>query len=279
MMGADYANRRGYWEPRKSIYLNRKILHRHNSSWWDCSVLDLDAFDADDRSTTTTAIKAYLQGLPPSPLLVIKDPQIVPLAELWFDAASQAGFDIKAAITVRHPDEVCASVRAATHLSPEHASALWLKANLLAERSTRGLPRVFVEYSSLLEDWRREVKRVCAALLIDLGFDDEKAIDEFLAPEDRHHLHRDPVTDHFGTSWISTLYDAIHEAAQDQPVDTIALDGILESYREGVHDFGVALEGQRKRSKSLLNRVLRPSITELIGEGLAVAHLRRGTWS
>lgn len=279
MMGAGSANRRGYWEPRRSIYLNREILHRHGSSWWDCSVLDSHAFDSDDRSATTAAIEAYLQGLPQAPLVVIKDPQIVPLADFWFDAARQFGFDVTAVVAVRHPHEVSDSLQAATHLGPEHAAALWLKANLLAERNTRGVSRVFVEYSNLLEDWRREVKRISSALSIDLSFDDERAIDEFLTADLRHQLHRGPVTDHFGTNWISTVYEAMHEAAQGQPVDTIALDAILESYTPSLHDFGAALEGQRQRSSSALTRILRPSIAKLVGEGLAIAHLRKGTWS
>lgn len=279
MMGADHANQRGYWEPRKSIYLNRDILYRQGSFWWDLSILDSESFDADDRSAATRAITDYLKGLPPAPLVVIKDPQIVPLAELWFDAARQAGFDVSAVIAVRHPDDVSASVQAAACLAPEHATALWLKANLLAERNTRNVSRVFIEYSSLLEDWRREVKRVCSALDVDLEMDDEKSVDEFLTTDLHHQKCNGPVADRFGTKWTSAVYHVMYEAAQDQPLDTLALDGIYESYRASVHDFGVALESQRKRSNNVLTRLLRPSISELIGEALAIVHLRKGTWS
>ncbi len=57
---------------------------------------------------------------------------------------------------------------------------MWLKYNLLAERNTRALPRVFVDYANLLEDWRREVKRISAALAIDLSTRNESAIEQFL---------------------------------------------------------------------------------------------------
>ena len=101
--------------------------------------------------------------------MLIKDPRITALSGMWFEAARLAGFDIVAVIAVRNPQEVIASVTAAGPISPELSSALWLKYNLLAERHTRALPRVFVEYPNLLDDWRREIKRISAALAIDLN--------------------------------------------------------------------------------------------------------------
>ena len=67
------------------------------------------------------------------------------LCGLWFEAARQAGFDSVVVIPVRHPQESIASHAARDRASPELSSALWLKYNLLAERHTRALPRVFVE--------------------------------------------------------------------------------------------------------------------------------------
>ena len=51
---------------------------------------------------------------------------------------------------------------------PELSCALWLKYNLLAERQTRGMRRVFVEYANLLGNWRQEIARISTALSIDL---------------------------------------------------------------------------------------------------------------
>ena len=101
---------------------------------------------------------------------------------MWFEAARLAGFDIAAVIAVRHPQEAIASLAAKRGVSPELSSALWLKYTLLAERHTRGVPRVFVEYANLLEDWRRETKRISAAVSIYLETQDEGAVGEFLEP-------------------------------------------------------------------------------------------------
>ena len=123
---------------------------------------------------------------------------------------------------------------------------MWLKYNLLAERHTRGLPRVFVEYANLLDDWRREIKRISAALAIDLNTRDEGAIEEFLTPDLRHQRYCGPVTEPFGTDWISAVYEVLRAAARDEPWDESALDRVFEAYRASEHGFRTALEDFRK---------------------------------
>jgi hypothetical protein len=41
------------------------------------------------------------------------------------------------------------------------------------------MPRVFVEYANLLNNWRREIKRISAALTIDLTTRDEGSIEDY----------------------------------------------------------------------------------------------------
>ena len=204
--------------------------------------------------------------LPDAPLVVIKEPKITALSGMWFEAARLAGFDIAAVIAVRHPQEVIASLtrRAArqhyVQASPELTSAWWLKYTLLAERDTRGVPRVFVEYANLLEDWRREVKRISAALEIDLDTRDEQAIEEFLTPDLRHHRHGGPVPEPFGTDWMSVVYEALGAAARDEPWDESALDRVFEAYRASEHGFRTAFEDFHRYLR--VNRFMLPSARE-----------------
>lgn len=281
MMGADETNQRGYWEPRASLLLNRSILERRGSAWWDPSlrVLEEGAFSAAERTACAADIAAYLKSLPDAPLLVIKDLQIVVLWEMWFEAARAAGFDVAVVIAVRHPQEVIASLGKATGASPELASALWLKGNLLAERHSRGVPRVFVEYTQLLENWRREVKRISTALEIDLRAEDESAVDDFLTPDLRRNRDSGPVIDRFGAGWMSAVYEAMRAAALDGPVDVSTLDRVFEAYRASEHDFRVAFDDARGHSTSITARLLRPSVMKPMLEVIALAHRRRGTWA
>ncbi len=279
MVGADSGNPRGYWEPRASLRLNYRIMRRHGSSWLDPTLrlLEEGAFGAKETAACIAEIRAFLTTLPAAPLVVIKDLQITVLSGMWFEAARLAGFDIAAVIAVRHPLEVIASLCEVKGTSPELASALWLRANLLAERHTRAMPRVFVEYANLLKDWRREIERISAALGIDLNTRDERAIDEFLAPD----LHRQrfcgPVTEHFGTDWISAVHEVLGAAADDEPWDASVLDRVFEAYRASERGFRTAFEDFHRLER--LHRLAGPSIVKLTYEALALVHRRRGTWA
>ena len=242
--GANSGNPLGYWEPRAALDLNEAILRRHGSSWYDPSLRlqEHGALDANEKAACVAEVGAYLSTLPAVPLVVIKEPRITALPGVWFEAARLAGFDIATVIAVRHPQEVVGSLAALGQASPELASALWLKYNLLAERHTRGLPRVFVDYANLLDDWRREIKRMSLALAVDMNARDEVAIEAYLTQDSRHQRHCGPVTDLFGTDWMSAVYATLRRAARDDPPDESALDRVYEAYRASEHDFRTAFE-------------------------------------
>jgi hypothetical protein len=136
---------------------------------------------------------------------------------------------------------------------------------------------VFVEYANLLDDWRREVKRISAVLGSDLNTQDEGAVGEFLTPDQRHQRHCGPVTEPFGTDWISAVYEALGAAARDEPLDQSALDRVFEAYRASEHDFRKAFENCHRLHKA--NRLIPPSIERLVLEVVAMAQRHRGTWA
>ncbi|OBG62537.1 MULTISPECIES: sulfotransferase family protein [unclassified Mycobacterium] len=281
MLGADVGNPRGNWEPRKVIAINESILRGQDSAWFDPSLrLQEDgSWKPDKRAAHVAKIVAYLRTLPTAPLVVIKDPRITTLSDLWFEASRLAGFDTAAVIAVRHPEEVISSISASWGIPPELSSALWLKYNLLAERHTRGAPRVFVEYTNLLDNWRREMKRISAALPADLSTHDADAIDDFLTPDLRRQKNRGAVIDRFGTDWISTLYDAQCMAARDECPDERTLNRVFESYRSSEKDFRSAAVGYDTLSSGARSRIFRPAVMELMMELVALVHRRRDTWA
>jgi hypothetical protein len=280
LVGATADNPRGCWEPRAAVVLNEAILRRHGSSGYDLTLrLQAEgAFDTEEKAACIAKIKAFFTTLPAAPLVVIKEPKITALSGMWFEAARLAGFDVAAVIAVRHPQEATASL--AGHYigaSPELASAWWLKYTLLAERDTRGLPRVVVDYANLLDDWRREIKRISAALSIDLNTRDEGAIEEFLTTDLRRQRHGGPVQEPFGGDWISVVYEALHAAARDEPWDRSALDRVFEAYRVSEHGFRTAFQDYHRHRR--LDWFIRPFIVKLFLEVLAIAHRRSGTWA
>ncbi|BBY36606.1 hypothetical protein MMAN_07400 [Mycobacterium mantenii] len=281
LLGADANNPLGYWEPRAAISLNETILRRLGTNWYDPSLrfLDNGAVARDESEACTAKIAAYLSSLPAAPLVVIKEPRITTLSDLWFKAARQAGFDVASVIAVRHPQEVISSIVKSWHVSPALASALWLKCNILAERNTRDVPRVFVDYANLLDDWRREMKRISTELPIELDTQDEDAVEAFLTPGLHRQRHCGPVTDLFGADWISLVYDGLREAAQDDPLDISTLDRVFASYRASERDFRKAFEDFHGLSNSVLFRIFRPVVARPVMEAIAMAHRHKGTWA
>lgn len=278
LVGAMEANPRGFFESRKATYVNEAILRRQGSAGYDPSLRlqEEGALGAKEKAACLTEITDFLATLPASPLVVMKDHRINALIPLWFEAARMAGFDVATVNAVRHPQEVVKSVAANAPATPELTDSLWLKYNLLAERETRATPRVFVEYPNLLDDWRREVKRISAALGIDLDNRDEGEIDEFLTPDLRRQRYAGPMIEPFGTDWNSTVYEALSAAARDEPWDEAVLDGVFEAYRASEHAFRTASENFRDNFK---NPLLRPSFLRVVGEVLAIANRRKGSWA
>jgi hypothetical protein len=272
MIGAAKANPRGFWEPRQASFLNEKILRRHHSTAAD-PTLRLHEEPADRRDIAE--INAYLTTLPQSDLYVIKDLQWTPIAGTWFEAARNAGHNIGTVIAVRHPHEVIKSVTAMMPVvKPELAATLWLKNSLLAERYTRGLPRVFVEYSYLLEDWRREVKGISTALDIDLN-PDETAINEFLAADECHHqADGSACPEPFGTDWLTTTYHNLHRAAGGDTWSQHELDRVFCDYRASEQPWRTVLNNYQRVTKAqgFIPR-------KLILEIAALVHRRKGTWA
>ncbi len=281
MLGAGKHNQRGYWEPRDSIILNSSFLARCGSSWWDPSLRlsEDDGIDPEMRAAHVADIVTFLRRLPVAPATVVKELRITALSDLWFEAAEQAGFDTAAVIAVRHPEEVVASLAEAGKAPHELASALWLKYSLLAERRTRGIPRVFVDYAELLDDWRRESKRISATLALDLDAPDEQAIDEFLSPDLRHQRHGGAISDPFGSDWMSVVYETTAAAARDEAWNPAALDRVYREYETNERCFRLAFDGSRRYTNGLLNRISHPALMKPVFELQAMARMRRGSWA
>ena len=285
LLGATSENPRGFFEPRAVIHLNQAILHDHSSSGYDMALTPHQdgVFDVEKNATWVAKTRDYFSGLPVAPLVVIKEPKTTAAAGIWFEGARQAGFDVAAVVAVRHPDEIIGSLEKRANQqnyvdsSPELTCAWWLKYSLLAERDTRGVPRVFVEYANLLEDWRREVKRISTALAVDLDVKDEAAVDEFLTPSLRHHQTGGSVTEPFGTDWITTVYEGLAAAARDEPLDEFALDRVFAAYGASERGFRQAFDDSRRYRN--LDRLMPPFAVKLGLETLALLHRRKGTWA
>jgi len=243
------ANPSGFWEPLDALRLNDEFLLRHQATYFD-PTLRLQAevsFPRAEVEHYIAQITAFLDGCPSGSPLIIKDPRITALFDFWLQAAHQAGFRAKAIIPIRHPQEVVASLAARVEAPLELWHALWLKYNLLAEVCSRPLPRVFIEYSSLLRDWRGQLARISRSLEVALETEETvAAVDAFLTRDLHRQRSSGPIPEVFGYPWIADTYTILSEAARDQPLGMGRLDEILRTYRICERAFRVSLDDSRR---------------------------------
>jgi GT2 family glycosyltransferase len=265
LLGATEGNPLGHWEPREALELNEAFLSRNGATWYDPTLRLQGEITLGNEQTTAyiQQIQAFLRSLPAAPFLVVKEPRITALFEFWLEAARATGLSVGVVVAIRHPDAVASSLAARDQASSELSHALWLKSNLLAERQSRTLPRVFVDYANLMRDWRGEAARIASTLSLNLTVRDEAAIDEFLRQDLRRQLHSGAISDVFGAPWTSRAYTALAAAARDEPLDTTLLDEIFDSFRASERAFRVALEDYRTRFGPEEAR-RRPNIARLI---------------
>ncbi len=213
LLGPNQGNLRGHWEPLDALELNESFLADFGSSWYDPSLGLQARLAPDDPACVLLArrIGALFASWPDGDFLVVKEPRITALAGIWLDAARRAGFAVTVLIPVRDPVEAAASLAARDGLGAELSLALWLKYNLVAERASRSLPRVFVSYPALLEDWRGQIGRIGAALSLDLAAQANGAeIEAFLSAA----LHRQRGGAETAGGDAGRLYRMLLEAAQ-----------------------------------------------------------------
>lgn len=250
LLGANEGNPKGHWEPLDALLMNEDFLLRHGSTWFD-PTLRLQGefvFHDEEREAYIELIRAFLKTCASGRLTVIKEPRIMALSDFWFEASQRAGFATKIVIPVRRPDEVAASLAARDQTSLELSSVLWLKYNLLAERRSRTLPRVFVEYPNLLSDWRREIARISEALSIELTAPNEAEIDAFLDHNLHHQKHSGTPTEVFGLPLVLQVYAAFSAAARGAPLDLQAMDEIFATYSKCERTFRISLDDFRSRT-------------------------------
>lgn len=247
------ANPKGYWEPEVALKRNDQFLRSFGSSWHDPSlrVVEETSTPSRQRGSFEAKIARFLSELPEREAVLIKDPRISALPEAWIEAARRQGRTVKIVHVFRHPAEVAASLSARYGLPPEHSQALWLKYNLLPERATRDVARLFVSFAELMGDWRRIVARCNERLGLRLTVDPAAAaaVEEFLSDDLRHQTASalavpDDLTP---GGWLRRVYACLQRAAMAGEIDIAEMDRVYEAYAGVERFFRVALLNYEKR--------------------------------
>jgi hypothetical protein len=153
VMPADAHNARGYFEPWRIAVFNDRRLAAAGTSWDDpfAALARPPADEAEWRDEARRLFRAQF-GRRRRPLL--KDPRVSVLGGLWRAALEGEGLSLRVFIPVRRPLAVAGSLAARDGFPLRKSVMVWMAYMLAAEAASRDLPRAFVDYDALLEDWR-----------------------------------------------------------------------------------------------------------------------------
>ena len=243
LMAPNSGNPTGYWEPHDAMELNDRFLHALSSSWSDPGLTFRSAprdqagfsrYVALTRDYLALIDEFLMHGVNPGGPAVIKEPRITALLPYWLNAAVEAGFSPKVIHIFRNPADVAASLAARDGMAFNRACALWQKYNLLGEHDARTVPRAFVSYEALIEDWECTIERCTADIGVDgrIGATARAAVETFLSPNLQHHrsgtIERHALAP-MQRKAVRFTYDTLQQAAHGA-VDTAAFDSLLFEY-------------------------------------------------
>jgi hypothetical protein len=260
-------NPKGHFEPHWVIRFHKRLLREALTRPSDGSPRAeeriAEAFRAGGMEQELAGWLAEQQ----EPRIVVKDPHAAWLVGTWAAAARTAGRDLRLLTAIRHPAEVVGSQDLTwghrrddemRRVKETSNVAAWLNVALVTERSGRDLPRAFIRYGELIEDWRAALGRVSDQLALGLDTDPGRRgheLDDWLDPS----LRRSQVSweNLELPAWLRDLaedaWEQLNRLVEDphDPAATTRLDAIRVEY-DARYAEGVALTLDEARHRERL---------------------------
>ncbi len=243
VMPGDEHNAQGYFEPWRIASFDDERLRAAGSAWDDPFAFpqpETPAAEAADWRVRATALFREEFGQTRHPLM--KDPRVTVLLPFWREVLDGLDVAARCVVPVRHPLAVAGSLARRDGFSPQKSILLWSAYMLAAEAYSRELPRVFVDYDRLLDDWRGEVARIeraHGAPLPRLSSRAAQAIDAALTPELRHNRPAGELAD---LGWSGEIAAAVYAwcaaAARDEAPAPAPLQAAAVALAERRGDIG-----------------------------------------
>ncbi len=233
-------NPTGFWEPKDLVELNERFLTDGGSAWDDIFGYRSSAvMSAASEQNKSYALEALCNNYKSAPDIALKDPRICLLVPLWDDVLRQAGYNPIYIIMVRHPLDVAESLHIRDNFSYNKALMLWASYMLAAERDTRHLPRVFVDYNKLLDVPLSIVERIerhTNVVFRRRTAISDSNIENFINPELTHHYSAPNALALRSDIWpvVGQVYDWFASASvSDDPLaPSPSLDSSLNRMNE-----------------------------------------------
>ena len=256
LLPANSGNTTGYWESAAIVGFHDQLLEAAGSPWDAPVWFSLEPLSAERRHTYARQLADLVTSeYGDAPLIVVKDPRLCRLVEVWTAALALLQIQPLAIQLVRHPAEVAASLFRRDGMPEGSGRLLWLQYVLAAEQGSRGLKRATVFYDELLADCPGALDYLQARF--DLTFpgrvpsaDAEAAA--FLRPSLRHERLPDVATESRGdlSRWLRTVH-AWFECSRGgrTPADSADLDRVRTELSDAEALFGPSALWQRRREE------------------------------
>ncbi|MBJ7485098.1 hypothetical protein [Brevundimonas sp.] len=215
LLPSDWDNPRGFWESRRIIEVDDRLLRAGGSYWRDWRRFDADAIAPDAADDLTTDMSRVLQAeFGDASMIVVKEPRMCRLWPQWDPIVRAAGYDPRFVLPIRSPLEVARSLHRRNGIAVAEGLLLWLRHVLDAEQVTRGRPRRILRWDRFMADWRAEVDRIESTLglrLPDRGSAASAEVDAFLSGDLKtvEASARDLTAGPDTHVWVRAAYEAL----------------------------------------------------------------------
>jgi hypothetical protein len=184
-------NPTGYWEDKKIVDINERVLKVFGLGWESIVLIkDHQWQEPALRSLHIEAVSHLQSYFLSHPLWGFKDPRTILVLPFWHSIIQSQGVDDNYIIAIRNPLSVASSLRLRQNMDALKSHLLWLLYMVPNLNRLAGKPLVVVDYDLLITDPRKQLVRIGYRLDIPLGEANRSEIEsfvrDFLNPRLRH---------------------------------------------------------------------------------------------
>lgn len=238
LMAAAHDNPRGFWESQDIAECHDRFLDAVGLKWDDPRLMPRHLLTSAAAQACRDELLALLRrDMTGAPVFVIKDPRLCRLLPIWAEVLAEFGARPLVVVPVRNPLEVAQSLHRRDGMDLAPAMALWLVDTVMAERDSRGWPRLFVRYDAFLADPMAAAVQLAERLgCLSAEATALAAIGEHWSADLRHHAAPAP-DDAVAPSWVRQAYGWLIAATEQEPSDS-PFDAIAEALAATLELYG-----------------------------------------
>ncbi len=166
MIAPQYDNPSGFWEDRRIVKINERILSMAGSSWHHCTppIIPLDSGQA--QILLREAIEIVSSEIEQHSLWAFKDPRSIRLMAFWKKVLDLLDIHTAAVLVIRNPLSVAQSLAMRDKFSLQHSLLLWLSYYLSAWNDVSPIIKITINYDDFIKFPYEQLRKMAHKLNI-----------------------------------------------------------------------------------------------------------------